>query len=326
MISVLVFSAAATAAHAAQADPTTAVTDIKAVQPAKAQPTPFADAIEKLKTGGKDAKRQAADLLGQSRDPAAIPHLMKALGDPNADVRLTVIESLGMLRAREAVGKLSDILSKDTDPRLRHSAAISLAYIGDPAAGPALTGALKDAHPGVRYAAVQAIGAVKYAAAEDTLIKLLQDSDGNMRRSAVSALGELRSAKAVGGLKRALEDKDKHVKLAAIQALGEIGNTSAAGDLRKSLEDPDDEIKMAAALALAKMADASGLGAAHEYVKSPDQLLKRQAIEVIVTAGDAKSLALLDELYAAEKDPGARQLLEYPRQKLAARLKSLQGK
>ena len=81
-----------------------------------------------------------------------------------------------------------------------------------------------------------------------------------------------------------------------------------------------------APLALAKLHDASGLGLAHEFIRSSDPMLKNQAADTIAAAGDEKSVALLEELIAAEPDQNNRNMLDYAKQRLSARLKNLQKK
>lgn len=90
---------------------------------------------------------KAAQLLGDVGGPEAIPALVAKLGYRDPDPRLTLFvrvfaaESLGRLRAREAVKPLADLLAKEPNPAARERYGDALARIGDPAALPALRAA-----------------------------------------------------------------------------------------------------------------------------------------------------------------------------------------
>jgi len=98
-------------------------------------------------------RAKAAQVLGDVGGPEAVPALVAALGYTDAEpaaqliVRVFAAESLGRLRAREAVGPIAALLAKERDPDARERFADSLARIGDPAALPALRAAAAVAAP-----------------------------------------------------------------------------------------------------------------------------------------------------------------------------------
>ena len=87
---------------------------------------------------------KAAQLLGDVGGPDAVPALVAKLGYREGDpdlalyVRVFAAESLGRLRAREAVKPLSEALAREEDGDARDRYCEALARIGDPAALPAL--------------------------------------------------------------------------------------------------------------------------------------------------------------------------------------------
>jgi HEAT repeat protein len=276
-------------------------------------------------SGDPAARRQGAEFLAQSRDQKAGPYLMKALSDASAPVRATAADGLCQLVYREATPEIIELLLTDKDIQARQQAASSLSYMMDQSAGPALVKALKDEAPGVRYAAANTLGAIHYAQAEEPLISLLAD-DG-MRRVAISALGQLQSKKAGPAIFKALSDKDQYTRLEAVRALGSIGDLSAVPELKKRLDKAEiPSVRVEAALSLAKMGQQDGLQTAYEFVKAPDMSVKSQALEVIGAVGDARSLQFIEELYAAEQDPMNKGMLDFTRQRLAARQKMQQPK
>jgi HEAT repeat protein len=94
---------------------------------------------------------KSAQLLGDVGGPEAVPALVAKLGyaDPNPEltlfVRVFAAESLGRMRAREAVRPLSELVAREQNPEARARYAEALARIGDPAALPALRAAAASA-------------------------------------------------------------------------------------------------------------------------------------------------------------------------------------
>ena len=80
----------------------------------------------------------AAAALLSIGGPEAAGAFLKSLGTAPRGARLTVVKSLGELRAREALKKLL-VLAKGGDEGLRQAALFALANIGDAAAGPVLS-------------------------------------------------------------------------------------------------------------------------------------------------------------------------------------------
>jgi HEAT repeat protein len=106
---------------------------------------------------------KAAQLLGDVGGPDAVPALVSKLGyrDPDAGVELYVrvfaAESLGRLRAREAVKPIADLLAREKDPDARDRYCDALARIGDPAALPALRAAASTGPLAAREGALVAL-------------------------------------------------------------------------------------------------------------------------------------------------------------------------
>jgi HEAT repeat protein len=77
-----------------------------------------------------DLRVQTALILGERRDPRAIPALMQALDDPDANVRFHAIEALGRLRATQAVDALASV-AETREFFLAFPAIQALARVGD---------------------------------------------------------------------------------------------------------------------------------------------------------------------------------------------------
>jgi HEAT repeat protein len=83
---------------------------------------------------------KSAQLLGDVGGVDAVPALVRKLGYQDADpgiamyVRVFAAESLGRLRAREAVRPLADLVARERNPDVRDRYCDALSRIGDPAA------------------------------------------------------------------------------------------------------------------------------------------------------------------------------------------------
>lgn len=290
-----------------------------------AQQDPFDAAAAKLKSTDASERRQGAELLGQGRNPKGAPALMNALADESPAVRQAAADALGLMTWRPASPKLSQMLLEDKESSVRQQAAISLSYIMDPAAGPALSKALKDDEPSVRYAALHTISVLKYAPAEEQVADLLASKDANMRRGAIAALGNLKAAKSGAAIVAALADEDRFVKTEAIKAIGNIPYEAGAPELVKLLDKQQQPaVRVEAALALSKMGRKDGLLTAYEFLRAPEISVRSQSLTVLGSVGDARSLQLVEEMIAADPKSADIGMLEYTRQRLQARLKQAQ--
>jgi len=90
---------------------------------------------------------KSAQLLGDVGGPEAVPALVQKLGYQDSDagvqmyVRVLAAESLGRMRAKEAVKPLAELVMRERDPNVRDRYCDSIARIGDPGALPQLRAA-----------------------------------------------------------------------------------------------------------------------------------------------------------------------------------------
>jgi HEAT repeat protein len=113
---------------------------------------------------------KSAQLLGDVGGPDAVPALVAKLGYRDADpsvamyVRVLAAESLGRMRAREAVRALADAVARERDANVRDRFCDALVRIGDPAALTALKSASAAASWDLREGPLTAISRLGGAA------------------------------------------------------------------------------------------------------------------------------------------------------------------
>jgi HEAT repeat protein len=155
----------------------------------------------------------AANVLGRTRDPAAVPHLVVLLEHPDANVAQAAIDALAQLRATMAVDSLVKAL--DRDPWLRFSAVEALGEIGDVKAVGPLVGLLAD--ESIRLSAIEALGKIGSVEALGALARLLRENEDS--RTFAACL------RAIG---RALESQPDERTLRRIESWAHLGSAEAA--------------------------------------------------------------------------------------------------
>jgi HEAT repeat protein len=113
--------------------------------------------------------------------------LIGALPDRDARVRRDAVQSLGLIKDKQAVEPLVTLLKSDIPPLVRERTITALAAIGQPAVEP-LIAALQDKDPRVRRDAVRSLGLIKDVRAVEPLIAGLKDEDADCRGEAMKAL------------------------------------------------------------------------------------------------------------------------------------------
>jgi len=226
---------------------------------------------------------KAAQLLGDVGGPEAVPALVAKLDyrDPDGSLEMLVhvfaAESLGRLRARQAVRPLGELLARETDPDARDRYCDALARIGDPSALPALRAAVRgewDARQGPLTALSRLGGAAELPLLEG---ELAQCKAGCPPDRAAALAGMQARLAAAGACSDArcwagrLEDASAEVR---DRAALEVGRAGAAGDapalaaavLHPVAGDADVAARYHAVLALGWLASQAPLGAAGEEI------------------------------------------------------------
>jgi len=125
--------------------------------------------VSALRSNDDDVAMYAATALGEARDPAAVPHLIRLLQHPDLNVAQAAIDALGKLRAQSAASPIEAML--EADPWLRFAAAHALGEIGHPGSVHALMRTAGD--PAISELAVEALGKIATIPAAAVLADLL---------------------------------------------------------------------------------------------------------------------------------------------------------
>ncbi len=230
--------------------------------------------LRALRSDDPELAMFAANVLGRTRDPAAVPHLVVLLEHPDPNVAQAAIDALAQLRATMAVGSLVKAL--DRDPWLRYSAVEALGEIGD----------------------AQAVG---------PLVGLL--SDENMRLGAIEALGKIGSAEALGALARLLrEDQDSRTFAACLRAIGRALESQPDERMLRHIESWVHLGSPAAGQVQARLVEVLTGGEETAYGSS-SEISEKESVAQLVRA--LRLRPLYATLVLAGCDPALREVLQF---------------
>jgi len=177
--------------------------------------------VRQLQYPNTDMRVYAAEKLGQSKNPNAVPHLIQALNDEKLSVRLAAIDALGHLQDHRATQPLLPFLRNE---RLRFVFATieALGRIGDPNAVDSLNAIVTDNLPTIRLAAIDALGQIGNPKATDVLIEQIKNPSSDVRRMTALAMARIADQKTIGVLIKSLADPSDAVSEMARYALDKI--------------------------------------------------------------------------------------------------------
>jgi quinoprotein glucose dehydrogenase len=142
-----------------------------------------------------EVRAQAAKVLGEAREPAALDRLMRSLEDTSPRVRFFAAIALGKLGSPKAIQPLLGLLERndDQDPYLRHAGVMGLAGAGNPAAWKAAPHARSAAARMAILLALRRVG-------DPDIARFLSDADPRLVLEAARAINDLPIATAVPAL------------------------------------------------------------------------------------------------------------------------------
>ncbi|GEM_PF-6464149 len=197
------------------------------------------------------------DKLSHLPETKIIPLLISYLkpGSELSNIRNAAMEVLVKF-GKKAVPYLVELLN-NPNPDIRLYGVVTLGEIADPSSVDHLKKLAYDTDENVAQAAIEALGKVNSPDVVPFLISLLNE-DFWLQYPAVMVLGKLKDPTAIEPLKRLLSDE--MLKFAVIEALGNIGGSEAIQVLVETLEKEKDVVSIQELLkALIKIIENDGL-------------------------------------------------------------------
>jgi HEAT repeat protein len=268
-------------------------------------------------------------------DPSVNAALAEAMQkDSIQAVRAAAARALGSLKARDRVAMMIATLQSPQNqehPEVRLEITESLGLIGDVAAGPALTRAIKDKDRRIVQAAVLSIGMVSYRDARAEIENLFRtDRSVETRRRALESLSLMRDPASVPFFESLLGHEDDHHRETAAEGLARLGHepgilksryeTEKKPGVRNALAyalvaaDQDTYFNdLAVALTTRQSNQAEvyiyelgkfdgKLGEVHRYLRSENATIRARMARIAGDIGDPSSRPFIQEM-TTDKDP-----------------------
>jgi HEAT repeat protein len=217
--------------------------------------------------------------------------------DPDRAMRLQAVRGLGKVGPKQRQVALPALLEalRDSDAEVRKVATEAMVALGPAAAGdvPALRAALKERNnpPELRAQAAKSLGGLGAGAraAVPELTDALRSPDVIVRRAAAGALAQVGTAAkdALVPLMDALQDKDKDVRRAGLDAVGKLGAEGkiASTEVAALLADADPELRKLAGQTLRQIDPGAVLGAYGRALFHPSEAVRLDAVDALVAMG-----------------------------------------
>ena len=215
--------------------------------------------------------------------PELLPVVERALGDPEAEVRLEAATALDAIGGAESVAPLIRALA-DPGRDVRELAAKALAENKSPeGAGPLLQALAGAADVWTIVALLEALKPLRHEAAALPALRLLGHVDAGVRAAAVGVIGYLRFPPALPEL---LElggaDTSAAVRQAALRALVSAPDETVASAALRALGDTEWSIRAEAAAILGKLRHSAAADALTGQVDFDAQWqVREQAVEAL---------------------------------------------
>lgn len=119
------------------------------------------DLIVALRSKDDQVLRESLIAIQKIRDESAGPRIIFLLRDLNENVQIPAVETVGLLRTREAIPDLKDILVHGRSIKVRRAALTSLAMLPDESSRPVYGRYLNDKDDGLRAAAAEGFARLK---------------------------------------------------------------------------------------------------------------------------------------------------------------------
>jgi HEAT repeat protein len=221
--------------------------------------------VAALESGAPKIRAVAAHALASVERERALPHLSRALRDPDPWVRYFAARSAGWHESQESAAALEQIARSDPAPHVRIAAIEALGKIDSRSAVALLARLAADGNWDISRVALQALGRSSAPEADDALLAAVRSGDPPKRLAAIHAAG--------GGRKRpmlveslrwiAAADPDGAIAAAAIQALADMGAPESIAALVDLLAAVNTRERTIEALASVKDIDLVGEGLNH---------------------------------------------------------------
>ena len=252
----------------------------------------FKDYVKDMKDIDPDVRVEAADFLGNSKDPRALPVLLNGINDNNMNVKIACVRAIGNLKigSNQAAKKIIELLHKKTDGKTnKKSDNEDIELINEKKNALLISEIIKT------------LGVLRSRDSIQYLKVYLKSSNVIIRRNTVEAFTKIVTKEVFTELINALNDKDYKVRGYAAKALSNIGSKDAIPDLQKLLNVEENDFALERAIhALGALKDNDSIDTFKHYLKTSKS--KDVKVECIYALGNLNDDSSLNDLIKVLND------------------------
>jgi len=174
--------------------------------------------------------------------PQAIRYLTAANTDPNSELAIRTVRTLGIIGDTLTADMLIPIL-KIWSYRISSEAAFALGQMGAKKARPALEETALGGPPELAARAVEALAKLADSASVDVMDILFAHRDPNIRYAAAVSAWKFKSKKLTPALGRLLSDSVPQVRFGAAWSLARFPDSAAIPALQRAINDVDEYVR-----------------------------------------------------------------------------------
>lgn len=224
--------------------------------------TSYLQSVLKENTDNYDLLQSVIKLFGVMQKDSFISELVNLLKSDSESVRLSTVDSLVDLQAKEAVNFLIELTKEPFNDKSMVQAIEALGFFKSKAALPVLISTLQDptSSDELKIATLNSIVELQKEQAIPQLIKVLQETNNIISQESIDLLVDLKIEKSLPYFVLMLNNRDAYIRKVAANAVEEFNSKSVVPELISLLNNPngfiDARIEVAGLLARMKAYDA----------------------------------------------------------------------
>jgi class 3 adenylate cyclase len=261
--------------------------------------------VQNLKGSDPKLKSRSIELLGLSRNPQAIPHLIESLNDSDPDIRLRSVIALTRLSKRDdevVVNAIFERLKLETSEKVVTTLITAAGKLCGTEKIFDLAPFLEFDNDRIIANAVEALGQSKLPQSVDYILPMLNSKNNRIKANAAMALFAMGKLEVLGVLKPMLMHSDSLMRSSAAFALGELTYLTSDDVMLKSLRSKFETIRPF----LADLQESVPMLIA--LLKDKDMTVRRQAVIALGKIKDRS--AVLPIVDSIDMDPKAKEFVQ----------------
>ena len=255
--------------------------------------------LENLKSGDLSLRVRSLELLGQSRNLDAIPHVLQVLADPDEAIRreaVTSIIKLSPANNDQVLDALFSALENEASDRIISALIAAIGRVCSTHRVLKLSPYLESKDDRIVSNAIEAIGQARDPQAADTILPLLYSRNNRVKANAAMALFASGRIEVISTLKPMLLHSDPLMRSSAAFAIGELTIIAQKDKLLEELRMRGHEVKMF----LAELQECVPMLVS--LLKDGEPIVKRQAIIALGKIRDKSSVLPIIDTLDLERD------------------------